>query len=84
MPHVSHDDILDDDRLIGALDTQFLAFGAGSQRLSRHRPSSIITDRRLGCLLSELYGHLAALVRPSPNVDRSITLKHHVVRENAR
>ena len=55
----------------------------GSQRCERHRPGSIFISRCLGRVLCELDGHLFAYVGPSPNPDRLISLKHHVVREDA-
>ena len=84
MPDLAHHDIAEHDRLACTLDTQFPPLGAGSQGLERHRPRSILSGRALADVLGELDGHVFVFVRPAPNLDRSIALKHHVVREDAR
>jgi hypothetical protein len=82
MPDLAYDDIPDGDRLVVTLDTQFLAFGVGGQRLERHQPDSVTPDRGFDNLFGELDGHLVPPVRPAPNLNWPIPLKHHVVRED--
>ena len=58
-----------------------LALAARGLSVTAQEPS--VAARRFGCLAGELDGHFFSLVRPSPNLDWSIALKDHVVREDA-